>query len=102
MVGGQCVAAMRRRNERDFRANIQIGGSAHSYTPTTGEIALARNACQALGLDFAGVDILRSRTGPLICEVNSNAHFTALAALTHQDIAGAIIRHIQEAVCQAG
>ena len=102
MAGGKCIAAMERRNEKDFRANIQNGGSALPYTPSQEEIDLAANACQALGLTFAGVDILHSKNGPLICEVNSNAHFSALAALTHQDVAGAILSHIQEAICAAG
>lgn len=102
MVGGKCVAAMRRRNDNDFRANIQIGGHGEIYTPTEEEIALAARACHALSLDFAGVDILHTKDGPVICEVNSNAHFTALAALTKTDVAGAIMQHIQEALCAAG
>ena len=102
MVGGKCVAAMRRVNEADFRANIQIGGHAEAYTPTQEEIALAQKACRALSLDFAGVDLLQSEQGPLLCEVNSNAHFTALAALTGEDVAGAIFDHIREELCAAG
>jgi len=102
MAGGKCVAAMERRNEKDFRANIQNGGHALPYLPTREEIDLAANACQALGLSFAGVDILHSNGGPLLCEVNSNAHFSALAALTHQDVAGAILSYIQGEVCTAG
>ncbi|MBQ4075341.1 MAG: RimK family alpha-L-glutamate ligase [Clostridia bacterium] len=102
MVGGKCIAAMERRNPSDFRANIQNGGSAFPYTPGTEEIALAARACDALGLAFAGVDILHGKHGPLLCEVNSNAHFSALAALTHRDVAGAILSYIQEALCGAG
>lgn len=102
MVGGQCIAAMRRRNDTDFRANIRIGGHGEGYTPTREETSLAAQACQALGLDFAGVDLLQTENGPVICEVNSNAHFTALSALTKTDIAGAILSHIQEALCAAG
>lgn len=102
MVGGKCIAAMERRNDQDFRANIQIGGSAHPYTPAAEEIDLAARACSALGLAFAGVDILHSKQGPLVCEVNSNAHFSALAALTKKDVAGAILAHIQEVLCKAG
>ena len=102
MVGGKCVAAMRRRNDADFRANIQIGGHGEIYAPTEEEIALAAKACRALSLDFAGVDILHTNNGPVICEVNSNAHFTALAALTKTDVAGAIMQYIQEVLCAAG
>jgi len=102
MVGGKCAAAMRRVNDSDFRANIQIGGHAERYVPVEEEVALAARACEALGLDFAGVDLLKSKKGPLICEVNSNAHFTALSALTGVDVAERIFMHIREALCAAG
>ena len=102
MVNGKCIAAMERRNESDFRANIQIGGSALPYTPTRDEVDLAAKACSCLGLSFAGVDLLHSKNGPLLCEVNSNAHFSALEKLTHSDVAGAILSHIQEVICKAG
>ena len=95
MVNGRYAAAMRRVNEQDFRANIASGGTACPYTPTQEEIRLAQDACQRLGLTFAGVDILDSHRGPLLCEVNSNAHFTALYHLTHADIAQHILCAIQ-------
>lgn len=91
MAGGQCLAAMRRVNETDFRANIRGGGHAEPYTPGPEEIELANAACEKLGLTFAGVDLLESDRGPLICEVNSNAHFIALENLTHADVAGGIL-----------
>lgn len=100
MVGGECVAAMRRVNPHDFRANIQHGGHGEKYTPTADEIALAAAACRALQLDFAGVDILQSARGPLICEVNSNAHFTALSALTKADIPGGILEHVLHSIAK--
>lgn len=102
MVGGRCVAAMRRVNNRDFRANIQIGGHAEEYAPTPEEISLAAEACRTLGLTFGGVDLLFGAGGPLLCEVNSNAHFTALSAFTHVDVAESILSHIQEVLCAAG
>lgn len=95
MVGDTCAAAMRRVNRHDFRANIQSGGSAELYQPTQEEIELAQKACHALGLTFAGVDLLQSNRGPLLCEVNSNAHFIALENLTHADVAGQIIRQVK-------
>lgn len=97
MVRGRCVAAMRRINDQDFRANIAIGGHALPYTPTPEEEQLAARACEILGLTFAGVDILDGRDGPLLCEVNSNAHFTALQHLTKVDVA----RHILEGILQS-
>ena len=98
MVGDRCVGAMRRVNGGDFRANIQHGGHGVAYTPSADEIALAARACRALGLSFAGVDLLESRDGPLLCEVNSNAHFTALSALTGAPVAREILASIQEKI----
>ena len=81
VVGGKIVAAMLRENKNDFRANITNGGTAADYTAsvTEAQAAMAVEACRALGLDFAGVDILFGRDGePVLCEVNSNAHFKNL------------------------
>lgn len=83
VVGGRCVAAIQRINETgDFRANIAGGGRAEKYAPSGEELDMALTAVRALGLVFAGVDILFSKDGPLLCEVNSNAHFTALSEAT--------------------
>lgn len=102
MVDGKCVAAMERVNlSGDFRANIAGGGMAFAYSPTDEEIALAVRACEELHLTFAGVDILHSNRGPLICEVNSNAHFVALAELTGINPSDAILAAIGRKVCSA-
>ena len=97
MVGGRCVAAMLRENEAgDFRANVALGGKAAAYSPGDAEREIAARACEAIGLDFAGVDLLFGADGPLLCEVNSNAHFAGIGEATGVDIADAIIRHIAE------
>ena len=102
MVGGDCVAAMERVNlSGDFRANIAGGGTARRYTPSPEEISLAARACEHLGLSFAGVDLLHADEGALLCEVNSNAHFSALAALTGADPAAAILSYIRRKLCSA-
>ena len=91
IVGGKCVAAMKRTNKNDFRSNITNGGSAVPYTPKQDEIYLAQNACKRLGLNFGGVDILN---GGYVCEVNSNAHIINLLNVTGIDVAPMIIEHI--------
>lgn len=96
VVGGRAIAAIVRRNSTDFRANVNAGGEAKAYTPSPQEEAIALSAAKALGLDFAGVDLLRGASGPLICEVNSNAHFLGLAATTGVDAAAAILTHIRD------
>lgn len=100
VVGDQVIAAIERRNEHgDFRANIAHGGTAVAYTPTEQECALALSACRALELDFGGVDLLQDTQGPLVCEVNSNAHFGGLRAATGMDPAVHILRYIRRRVC---
>ncbi|HWQ58163.1 MAG TPA: RimK family alpha-L-glutamate ligase [Clostridia bacterium] len=99
MVGGRCVAAMKRENDSgDFRANVALGGRAAPYCPDTEERRVAEAACAKLGLDFAGVDLLFGADGPLLCEVNSNAHFAAISEATGADIADEIMRHVGETV----
>lgn len=94
MVGGECAAAMERYNNKDFRANITAGGSMRPYTPTAEEIALARRACEAIELDFGGVDILHTHNGPVICEINSNAHFKNIFECTGINVAENIAEYI--------
>lgn len=93
VVGGEAIATIRRVNSSgDFRANLENGGKACAYKPSREETALAINACQAVHADFAGVDILRGKDGPLICEINSNAHFLGLRAATGINPAEHILR----------
>ena len=58
------------------------------------EIELAEEASRRLGLDFAGIDILFGKDGPLLCEVNSNAHFKSTYDCTGVDLASLIAEHI--------
>ncbi|HAV01576.1 MAG TPA: RimK family alpha-L-glutamate ligase, partial [Lachnospiraceae bacterium] len=98
VVGDRVVAAMLRSNDSDFRANITNGGKMEPYTPSSEEAGLAVSVCRALGLCFAGVDILFSKDGPVLCEVNSNAHFKNISDCTGVDVASFIIGHILEVI----
>lgn len=83
VVGKQCIAAMERYSlDGDFRANIGRGGGAKTHVVTKEEERIALQAVEKLDLAFAGVDLLTSKDGPLLCEVNSNAHFAGLARVT--------------------
>lgn len=101
VVGDQVVAAMHRFSvDGDFRANLTNGGQMESYEPSERECALAVRAVQALGLDFAGVDLLFSN-GPdaeadVVCEVNSNAHFRNIAECTGVNVAEKIMEYIRK------
>ena len=64
------------------------------YMPTSEEAELALFAVRELGLTFAGVDVLFGKDGPLICEVNSNAHFKTTLACTGVNMATELLREI--------
>jgi RimK family alpha-L-glutamate ligase len=95
VVGGKVVASILRENRSgDFRSNITLGGSMEPYTPSDAEADLALKAVKELGLTFAGVDVLFGDNGPLLCEVNSNAHFKTTLECTGVNMADAILEEI--------
>ncbi len=100
VVGKRAVATMYRYNENgDFRANITNGGSMKPYEPSQKQVDVAIKVCEILGLDFAGVDLLFGEDDePILCEVNSNAHFKNIYDCTGINVADAIIEHISEAL----
>ncbi len=92
VVGDRVAAAMKRRSDGDFRANLRQGGSAEPYQPTAAEEALAVRCCRVLGLQFGGVDFLHTADGGvLVCEVNSNAHLAGITECTGVDVAEEIV-----------
>ncbi len=94
VIGGGVVAAMERTaQEGEFRSNVELGASAHLIKPSEELQSLAIKAVSALGLDYAGVDIISSARGPLILEVNANAGFKTLDEVSGVDIARAIIEY---------
>lgn len=96
IVGGQVVASiLRQSTDGDFRSNLTRGGCMAPYSPTAEEADAALRAVEALGLDFAGVDVLFGKDGPLVCEVNSNAHFKTTLECTGVNMADAIMAHIK-------
>lgn len=97
VVGEEVVAAMYRFSETDFRANITNGGSMKPYQPSQKECQLAVRTVKALGLDFAGVDLLFSKEGAdIVCEVNSNAHFKNIFTCTGVNTAECIMEYIKK------
>lgn len=96
VVGNKVIASMYRYSDNgDFRANLTIGGKMKQFQPTEMQANLAIKVCKILGLDFAGVDILFGEDEePIVCEVNSNAHFKNIYDCTGVNVADAIISHI--------
>ncbi|MEA9390607.1 30S ribosomal protein S6--L-glutamate ligase [Acerihabitans sp. TG2] len=97
VVGDRVVAAIERQAQPgDFRSNLHRGGSAHNITITPQEREVAIKAAATLGLHIAGVDILRARRGPLVMEVNASPGFEGVETATGIDIAGLMIRYIEQ------
>lgn len=98
VVGDRVIASMYRYSTNgDFRANLTIGGSMKPYNPTKEQCDLAVICCKVIGLDFAGVDILFGEDEePIVCEVNSNAHFKNIYDCTGVNAADAIMAHIRQ------
>ncbi len=92
VLGGKVTSAMERTAPKgDIRANTSTGGTGTPVELTEAEIKLAEQAAQTLELDIAGVDIIRSKRGPLLLEINSNPGFKELEKVTDENIAKAII-----------
>lgn len=97
VVGNKVVAAMKRQAaEGEFRSNLHMGGTATIVKLTPEERALAVKAARVIGLDVAGVDIIRSTHGPLVLEVNSSPGLQGIESATGKDVAGMIIEYIEK------
>lgn len=96
VVGGKVVAAMQREAAPgEFRANMHRGGKATSIKPTPQERKLATRAAKAMGLHVAGVDIIRSKDGPLLLEINSSPGLQGIEEATGKDLAGSMISAVE-------
>jgi ribosomal protein S6--L-glutamate ligase len=94
VVGERVVAAMRRRAKRgEFRSNLHRGGRGKGVKLARAYREAAVSAARIVGLEVAGVDMLETRDGPKVMEVNSSPGFEGLERATGVDIAGAIIEH---------
>jgi ribosomal protein S6--L-glutamate ligase len=92
VVGRKVVASMERTAAAgDFRSNIHAGGVGQCADLSLEEERLALKATGALGLDFSGVDLLRTKNGPVVIEVNANPGLEGITDATGVDVAGAII-----------
>ncbi|HUR41504.1 MAG TPA: 30S ribosomal protein S6--L-glutamate ligase [Verrucomicrobiae bacterium] len=96
VIGGKVVAAMKRKAAPgEFRSNLHRGGSATSIKPTREERATAARAARILGLNVAGVDLVRTTKGPAVLEVNGSPGLEGIEATTGQDIAARIIEFVE-------
>ncbi|MEH0664297.1 30S ribosomal protein S6--L-glutamate ligase [Vibrio scophthalmi] len=97
VIGGRVVAAMKRQAaEGEFRSNLHRGGSAEIIRLTKEERETAVNAAKVMGLNFCGVDLLRSNSGPMVMEVNSSPGLEGIEKATNLDVAGKLYEFIEK------
>ena len=99
VVGDKVIAAMRRKAAKgEFRANIHRGGKSESVQLTEAETQTAILASRAVGLNVAGVDMLRSHSGPKVLEINSSPGLQGIEGATGINVAGLIIEYLEKAM----
>ena len=98
--GGKVIAAMKRQGAKgEFRSNLHRGGNAEKTDLSVEERTTAIKAAKAMGLNVAGVDLLRSNHGPVVMEVNSSPGLEGIEKATKMDIAGKIIEYVSAEYC---
>jgi len=99
VIGGKAVAAMERvAMNGEFRSNIELGGKGYKIELAPEIAMLAERAAQVLALDYCGVDVLETKEGGVICEVNSNAFFEGLEKATGVNVAQKYAVYLVESV----
>lgn len=102
VVGDKVVAAMKRQAAPgEFRSNLHRGGQASVVKITPEERSTAVRAARIMGLNVAGVDLLRSNHGPLVMEVNSSPGLEGIETATGKDVAGMIYQFIEKQLVEA-
>ena len=97
VVGDKVIAAMKRQAKAgEFRSNLHRGGSSSLIKITPEERMTAIRAAKVMGLNVAGVDILRSNHGPVVMEVNSSPGLEGIEQTTEKDVAGIIIEYLEK------
>jgi len=96
VVGNQVVASYKRQSlDDDFRSNIHQGGTGTVVKLTDEEKKTALKAAKAVGLQICGVDLIRSKRGPLVLEVNAAPGLEGIESVTGRDVAGKIIDYVE-------
>ena len=99
VVGKRVVATMQRSAKKgEFRSNFHKGGNVKSIVPTDDEVKMSVLASMNMGLDISGVDILRTKRGPMIIEVNAQPGLEGIMQATGVDVATEIIRFVERRV----
>ena len=99
VIDGKVVAAMKRQAKAgEFRSNLHRGATAETVELSAFEEKMVTNAAKLMGLDFAGVDFLRSAKGGLILEINASPGLEGIEGVTGVDVAGKVIAFLERRV----
>ena len=82
----------------EFRSNIELGGVGKRIELSPDYIEISEKAAKILRLDYCGVDLLQTKDGPIVCEVNSNAFFEGLEQTTGVNVAKAYAQHVYQTI----
>ncbi len=97
VIDGKVVAAMKRQAPKgEFRSNLHRGGTSSLIKITPEERSTAVRAARIMGLNVAGVDLLRSNHGPVVMEVNSSPGLEGIEGATGKDVAGLVIANLEK------
>lgn len=103
VIDGKVVGAIQRQAAAgDFRANLHLGGTASLVKITTEERRIAVQAAKVMGLKVAGVDLIRSKDGPKVLEINSSPGLEGIEDVTGKNVAGMMIECIERSVRRQG
>jgi ribosomal protein S6--L-glutamate ligase len=97
VIGRRIIATMERTGAKgDFRSNLHRGGSSREIELTEAERKTALDAARAMGLNVAGVDLLRSNRGAVVMEVNSSPGLEGIENTTGANVAKAMIEFLEK------
>lgn len=101
VLNGEVIGSMKRQGkDGEFRSNLHRGGSSTVIKLTRKEKSTALEAAKSMGLKIAGVDMLQSKKGPLVLEVNSSPGLEGIERATGVNIAGKIIEYVEQGVAK--
>ncbi len=99
VVDGKVIGSIQRQAAAgEFRANLHLGGTASAVKITAEERKIAINAAKVMGLKVAGVDLIRSKDGPKVLEINSSPGLEGVEDVTGKNIAGMMIECIEKSI----